>query len=150
MFDVKLSNKEKYEESKKFLAGKKKVLTKLPWGLLGFTICYDVRFPNLYRELAKKGAIFMSVPSAFTKTTGEKHWHTLLKARAIENFSYIFAAAQTGRHYNDRLTYGHSLIISPDGEILKEKEKGEGFIIARIDENLPKKLRDKIPSHKSN
>ncbi|NKA00951.1 MAG: carbon-nitrogen hydrolase family protein [Proteobacteria bacterium] len=104
----------------------------------------------LFRELAKKGAIFMTVPSAFTKTTGEKHWHTLLKARAIENFSYIFAAAQTGKHYNDRLTYGHSLIISPDGKILKEKEKGEGFIIARIDENLPKKLRAKIPSLKSN
>ncbi len=89
---------------------KKKVLARLPWGLMGFSICYDVRFPNLYRELAKKGAIFMTVPSAFTKTTGEKHWHTLLKARAIENFSYIFAAAQTGKHYNNRLTYGHSLI----------------------------------------
>jgi predicted amidohydrolase len=150
MFDVKLSKNEKYEESKKFSAGKKKVLVKLPWGLLGLSICYDVRFPNLYRDLAKKGAIFMAVPSAFTKTTGEKHWHTLLKARAIENFSYIFAPAQTGRHYNDRLTYGHSLIISPDGEILKEMEKGEGFIIARIDENLPKKLRAKIPSLKSN
>ena len=150
MFDVKLSKKEKYEESKKFLAGKKKVLARLPWGLMGFSICYDVRFPNLYRELAKKGAIFMTVPSAFTKTTGEKHWHTLLKARAIENFSYIFAAAQTGKHYNNRLTYGHSLIISPDGEILKEKEKGEGFIIAKIDENLPNKLRAKIPSLKSN
>jgi predicted amidohydrolase len=150
MFDASLSTKEKYEESKKFLAGKKKILAKLPWGLLGLTICYDVRFPNLYRELAKKGAIFMAVPSAFTKTTGEKHWHTLLKARAIENFSYIFAAAQTGKHYNDRFTYGHSLIVSPDGEILKEKEKGEGFIIASIDENLPKKLRAKIPSLKSN
>ena len=150
MFDVKLSKNEKYEESKKFLSGKKKVLAKLPWGLLGFSICYDVRFPNLYRELAKKGAIFMTVPSAFTKTTGEKHWHTLLKARAIENFSYIFAPAQTGKHYNDRLTYGHSLIISPDGEILKEIEKGEGFIVAGIDENLPKKLRAKIPSLKSN
>jgi predicted amidohydrolase len=150
MFDVKLSKKEKYEESKKFLAGKKKVLARLPWGLMGFSICYDVRFPNLYRELANKGAIFMTVPSAFTKTTGEKHWHTLLKARAIENFSYIFAAAQTGKHYNNRLTYGHSLIISPDGEILKEKEKGEGFIIAKIDENLPNKLRAKIPSLKSN
>ena len=140
MFDVKLSNKKKYEESKKFLAGKKKILTKLPWGLLGFSICYDVRFPNLYRELAKKGAIFMTVPSAFTKTTGEKHWHTLLKARAIENFSYIFAAAQTGKHYNERLTYGHSLIISPDGEILKEsvtaseiqleKQNGEPLIFS--------------------
>ena len=150
MFDVKLSKKEKYEESKKFLAGKKKVLAKLPWGLMGLTICYDLRFPNLYRELAKKGAIFMTVPSAFTKTTGEKHWHILLKARAIENFSYIFAAAQTGKHYNDRLTYGHSLIISPDGEILKEKEESEGFIISRIDENLPKKLRARIPSLRSN
>jgi predicted amidohydrolase len=150
MFDVKLSNKEKYEESKKFLAGKKKIIAKLPWGLLGFSICYDIRFPNLYRELAKKGAIFITVPSAFTKTTGKKHWHSLLKARAIENFSYVFAAAQTGKHYNDRSTYGHSLIISPDGEILKEKQKGEGFIIARIDENLPNKLRAKIPSLKSN
>jgi predicted amidohydrolase len=150
MFDAKLSKKEKYQESKKFLAGKKKVLAKLPWGLMGLTICYDIRFPNLYRQLAKKGAIFITVPSAFTKTTGEKHWHTLLKARAIENFSYIFAAAQTGKHYNERLTYGHSLIVSPDGKILNEKEKGEGFIIARIDENLPKKLRAKIPSLKSN
>ena len=138
------------KSQKNFLLVKKKVLAKLPWGSLGLTICYDVRFPSLYRELAKKGAIFMTVPSAFTKTTGEKHWHTLLKARAIENFSYIFAAAQTGKHYNNRLTYGHSLIISPDGEILKEKEKGEGFIIAKIDENLPNKLRAKIPSLKSN
>jgi predicted amidohydrolase len=150
MFDVKLSSSEKYEESKKFKSGNKKVLVKLPWGLLGLTICYDLRFPHLYRELAKKGALFMTVPSAFTKTTGEKHWHTLLKARAIENFCYIFAAAQTGKHYNNRQTYGHSLIVSPDGQILKEKEKGEGFIIVKIDETLPQKLRAKIPSLKGN
>ncbi len=150
MFDVKLSSSEKYEESKKFKSGSKKVLVKLPWGLLGLTICYDLRFPYLYRELAKKGAIFMTVPSAFTKTTGEKHWHTLLKARAIENFCYIFAAAQTGKHYNNRQTYGHSLIVSPDGQILKEKEKGEGFIVVKIDETLPSKLRAKIPSLKGN
>ena len=106
MFDVKVSKKEQHNESKVFKAGKKLVSAKLPWGKIGLTVCYDLRFPNLYRKLSKAGAIFLSVPSAFTQTTGKKHWHSLLKARAIENFCYVFAPAQVGKHYNGRKTYG--------------------------------------------
>ena len=105
------------------------------------SICYDLRFPNLYRKLAKQGSLFLSVPSAFTETTGRRHWHTLLKARAIENFCYIFAPAQGGTHYNGRKTFGHSLIISPDGKIIKELNKKEGVITAKIDPKIAKKLR---------
>jgi len=148
MYDVILSKKERYFESKTFTAGNKIKSFKLPWGKIGLTICYDLRFPNLYRKLSKQGAIFLSVPSAFTETTGKRHWHSLLKARAIENFSYIFAPAQGGKHYNGRKTFGHSLIISPDGKILKELDKKEGVITALIDPNLSKKLRSIIPSLK--
>ena len=146
MYDAILSKKEKYFESNTFSPGKNLKTSNLPWGKLGFTICYDLRFPNLFRKLAKSGSIFISVPSAFTETTGKKHWHSLLKARAIENFSYIFAPAQSGTHWNGRKTFGHSLIISPDGQILKEIKKGEGVITVSIDSNLPKILRNKIPS----
>ena len=146
MYDVVLSKREKYFESKTFNAGKQIKTFNLPWGKIGLTICYDLRFPNLFRRLSKKGSIFISVPSAFTETTGRKHWHTLLKARAIENFCYIFAPAQGGTHYNGRKTYGHSLIISPDGKILKELKKKEGVITTAIDPNLSKKLRLRIPS----
>ena len=118
----------------------------LPWGKLGLTICYDLRFPNLYRKLSKAGCLFLSVPSAFTETTGKKHWHTLLKARAIENFCYVFAPAQGGTHYNSRKTFGHSLIVSPDGKILKELNKKEGVITVKITPSLSKKLRKIIPS----
>ena len=110
------------------------------------SVCYDLRFPYMYRQMAQNGCIFFSVPSAFTETTGKKHWHTLLKARAIENFSYVFAPAQGGTHYNGRKTFGHSLIVSPDGKILKELKKSEGVITVKIDPNLPIKLRKKIPS----
>jgi len=150
MFDVRISKTEIYNESKKFLPGNKKVIAKLPWGKLGMGICYDIRFPNMFREYAKKGAIFLTVPSAFTKSTGEQHWHILLKARAVENFSYVFAAAQTGKHYNGRTTYGHSIIVSPDGKVLSEKKNGEGIITALIDEKLPMQLRKQIPSLKNN
>ena len=149
MFDVTLSKKEKYFESKTFKAGKSLKTVNLPWGKLGLTICYDVRFPNMYRKLAQKGSIFISVPSAFTETTGKKHWHSLLQARAIENFSYIFAPAQCGKPWNKRRTYGHSLIISPDGKILKELKKGVGVITANIDPKLSVDLRKKIPSLKN-
>ena len=148
MYDVVLSKKEKYFESKTFKPGKKIKSFKLPWGKLGLSICYDLRFPNLYRNLAKSGSIFLSVPSAFTETTGKKHWHSLLKARAIENFCYVFAPAQVGKHYNGRKTYGHSLIISPDGKILKELKRSEGVITAPIFPNLAYVLRKKIPSLK--
>ena len=146
MFDVVLSKKEKYFESKTFTAGKFLKTINLPWGKLGLSICYDIRFPNMYRKLAKKGSIFFSIPSAFTETTGKKHWHSLLKARAIENFSYIFAPAQYGTHWNKRKTYGHSLIVSPDGKILKELKKGIGVITASIDPKICTELRKKLPS----
>ena len=150
MYNAKLTKREKYFESKTFAAGKKIKSYNLPWGKVGLTICYDLRFPNLYRNLSKSGVLFLSIPSAFTETTGKKHWHTLLKARAIENFCYVFAPAQGGTHYNGRKTYGHSMIISPDGKILKELNKSEGVITASIDPKLPKKLRLMIPSLKFN
>ena len=148
MYDVVLSKKEKYFESKTFNAGKNQKTFNLPWGKLGLSICYDLRFPNHYRKLSKAGSVFLSIPSAFTETTGKKHWHTLLKARAIENFCYIFAPAQGGIHYNGRKTFGHSMIVSPDGKILKELKKNEGVITTIIDAKLPKVLRLKIPSLK--
>ena len=146
MYNAVLSKKEKYFESKTFTSGNIIKSYKLPWGKIGLTICYDLRFPNLFRKLSKSGSIFLSVPSAFTDTTGKRHWHSLLRARAIENFCYIFAPAQGGRHYNGRETYGHSMIISPDGKILKELKKKEGVITTLINPNLPKRLRSIIPS----
>ena len=148
MYDVSLSRKEKYFESKTFLPGKQIKFFELPWGKLGFSICYDLRFPNLYRKLSKAGSIFLSIPSAFTETTGRRHWHSLLRARAIENFCYVFAPAQGGTHFNGRKTFGHSMIVSPDGKILKELKKSEGVITVSVDQKLPKKLRSIIPSLK--
>ena len=146
MYDAKLSKSEKYFESKTFRAGKNIKVVKLPWGKLGLSICYDLRFPNMYRKMSKKGAIFLSIPSAFTETTGKRHWHTLIKARAIENFSYVFAPGQAGKHCNGRKTYGHSMIVSPDGKILKELGKREGVITTKIDPKIPIELRKTIPS----
>ena len=149
MYDVVLSKKEKYFESKTFSAGRQIKSFNLPWGKIGLSICYDLRFPNMYRKLSKAGCDYISIPSAFTETTGKRHWHSLLRARAIENFCYIFAPAQGGTHYNGRKTFGHSMIISPDGKILKELKKSEGVITVSIDQKLPKKLRSIIPSLKS-
>ena len=150
MYDAVLSQKEKYFESKTFIAGTSLKTADLPWGKLGLSICYDVRFPNMFRKLSQEGSLFISVPSAFAETTGKKHWHSLLKARAIENFCYIFAPAQYGTHWNKRKTYGHSLIVSPDGQILKELKKGTGVITASIDPNVSKILRKRIPSLNKN
>jgi predicted amidohydrolase len=146
MYDAVLNKREKYFESKTFSAGKKIKSSNLPWGKLGLSICYDLRFPNMFRRLSKAGCDYISIPSAFTETTGKKHWHSLLKARAIENFCYIFAPAQGGTHYNGRKTFGHTMIVSPDGKILKELKKSEGVITAVIDPKLTKKLRSIIPS----
>ena len=146
MFDVILNKKEIHNESKIFKSGNKLKSVKLPWGTLGLTICYDLRYPELYRKLSKKKLHFISVPSAFTKITGKKHWLTLLKARAIENFCYIFAPNQVGKNTKKRETFGHSVIISPDGKILKLKKKNQGLIYADIDPNISIELRKKIPS----
>jgi predicted amidohydrolase len=146
MFDVKLPNKEQHKESKTYKPGKKLVTVNLPWGRLGLTICFDLRFPEIYRNLSKKKLHFISVPSAFTKITGQKHWIELLKARAIENFCYIFAPNQTGKNTKKRETFGHSTIISPDGKILKLKKSGIGIVYADIKPNLSMQLRKIIPS----
>ena len=118
MFDVDLAGGESYRESNNYRAGDLAVVADLPWGLLGMTVCYDLRFPALYRALAEAGASFLAIPSAFTKQTGEAHWHVLMRARAIENGCYVFAAAQGGRHENGRDTFGHSLIVDPWGKII--------------------------------
>ena len=143
---MKLSNKENHRESKMFIPGKRLKVAKLPWGNLGLTIFYDLRFPELFRKLSKKKINFISVPSVFTKITGMKHWITLLRARAIENFCYIFAPAQTGKNNIKRETYGHSAIISPDGKVLKLKKNYPGIIYFDIDPKKSMKLRKKIPS----
>jgi predicted amidohydrolase len=146
MFDVDLPGGESYRESKNYQPGDKAVLADLPWGRLGLTTCYDLRFPALYRALAKGGADFITVPSAFTKQTGEAHWHVLLRARAIETGCFIFAAAQGGEHEMGRSTYGHSLIISPWGEILAEAGSDPDVIFADIDPAQVADARARIPS----
>jgi deaminated glutathione amidase len=146
MFDVDLPGGETHRESATYLPGKSAVLAKLPWGTLGFTICYDLRFPEQYKALALAGADFLTVPSAFTKQTGEAHWHILLRARAIETGSFVFAAAQGGRHDSGRTTYGHSLIISPWGEILAEAGTEPCTIVADIDTRLVSECRRHIPA----
>ena len=146
MFDVKLDGGEHYRESKRYTAGTVAVVANLPWGRLGMTICYDMRFPGLYRKLAQAGADFLTVPSAFTVPTGKAHWHALLRARAIETGCFVLAAAQVGEHACGRKTYGHSLIISPWGEILAEAEGGSGIILAEIDPDEVQEARRKIPS----
>ena len=146
MFDVDLPGGESYRESKNYQPGEKAVAADLPWGRLGFTTCYDLRFPALYRTLAQGGAEFISVPSAFTKQTGEAHWHVLLRARAIENGAFIFAAAQGGMHEVGRATFGHSLIVSPWGEILCEAGDGPDVLFADIDPAQVADARARIPS----
>src|SRR6059058_2001637 len=133
MFDIELDGGESYRESAKYQPGETAVISDLPWGRIGLTICYDVRFPALYRALAESGASFITVPSAFTVRTGEAHWHTLLRARAIENGCYIFAAAQAGKHESGRECYGHSLIVDPWGVVLAEGGVEPGIVTARID-----------------
>jgi predicted amidohydrolase len=146
MFDIQLDSGESYRESASYQPGDTAVFADLPWGRLGLTVCYDMRFPALYRALAERGAIFLAAPSAFTRKTGEAHWHTLLRARAIENGAYVFAAAQGGTHESGRVTYGHSLIIDPWGEVLAEAGTEPGVILARIDPARVESVRKSIPS----
>jgi predicted amidohydrolase len=118
----------------------------LPWGRIGLSVCYDLRFPQLYRALARAGAVVLTVPSAFTETTGKAHWHVLLRARAIENGAFVIAPAQGGIHANGRRTYGHSLIVSPWGEILAEAGMDPGIIVAEIETAESAAARTRIPS----
>ena len=148
MFDVDLAGGESYRESAYFRPGAKAVLADLPFGRLGLSICYDLRFPALYRALAAAGADFIAIPSAFTKQTGEAHWHVLVRARAIETGAFVLAATQGGLHENGRSTYGHSLIVSPWGEILAEAGEEPGVIFADIDLAASAEARASIPAIK--
>jgi deaminated glutathione amidase len=146
MFDVDLADGESYRESRNYRPGELAVLADLPWGRLGLTVCYDLRFPALYRALAEAGATMLAIPSAFTKQTGEAHWHVLMRSRAIENGSFVFAAAQGGKHENSRETYGHSLVVDPWGRIIAEGGTEPGIVMAEINLAEVARARSRIPS----
>lgn len=146
LFDVDLPGGESLRESHAYEGGTSAVLQSLPFGVLGMTICYDIRFPHLYRSLAQAGATVFTVPSAFTVPTGQAHWHVLLRARAIETGSFVIAAAQGGKHESGRETYGHSLIVSPWGEVLAEGGTEPEVLIADLDMEEAAKVRRRIPS----
>jgi len=146
MFDVDLKDGESYRESNNFRPGELAMVTDLPWGRLGLTVCYDLRFPALYRALAEAGASFLAIPSAFTRQTGEAHWHILVRARAIETGCFVLAAAQGGKHENGRETYGHSLIVDPWGRILAEGDTEPGVVFADVNPSEVATARGRIPS----
>ncbi len=146
MFDVDLAGGESYRESSTYRPGEAAVVAETPFGRLGMTVCYDLRFPQLYRALAQAGAGLLAVPSAFTRQTGEAHWHVLLRARAIEAGAYVFAAAQCGSHAGGRKTYGHSLIVDPWGVVLADGGEEPGFVIADVDPAKAADSRRSLPS----
>jgi deaminated glutathione amidase len=146
LFDVDLAGGESYRESEHARPGRAAILADLPFGRLGLSICYDLRFPQLYRALAMAGAEFIAVPAAFTRQTGEAHWHVLIRARAIETGTFILAATQGGLHENGRATFGHSLIVSPWGEILAEGGEDPGVIFADLDLAASAEARVRIPA----
>ena len=146
LFDVDLPTGETLRESHAYEGGAQAVLAQTPLGPIGLTICYDMRFPHLYRALAQAGAKLFTVPSAFTVPTGQAHWHVLLRARAIETGSFVLAAAQGGRHESGRETYGHSLIVSPWGEVLAEAGVEPGIVVADLDLAQADAARARIPA----
>jgi predicted amidohydrolase len=148
MFDIELANGESYCESDVITPGNRAVIADLPWGKLGMTICYDLRFAALYRTLAQAGAEIITIPAAFTQTTGKAHWHTLVRARAIETGSYIIAPNQCGLHVDERASYGHSLIVDPWGKILADGGPEPGIIMADIDLSKVNLARGRIPALK--
>ena len=147
LFDVKLPDREEsYRESYSMYPGTDPVTVDTPLGRIGLTICYDLRFPELYRGLVDDGAVAFTVPAAFTRTTGEAHWHTLLRARAIENLAYVIAPGQYGSHPDNRETFGHSLIVDPWGSVLAEADDSDCHIVADIDPELPARMRREFPA----
>lgn len=146
LFDVDLPSGEQYRESSTVAGGRDAVTADLPWGKLGLSVCYDVRFPQLYRALAQAGAFAFTIPAAFTETTGKAHWHVLLRARAVESGAFVIAPAQGGKHANGRSTYGHSLIVSPWGDVLAEAGTDPGVIVADIDPAHSTAARTRIPN----
>jgi predicted amidohydrolase len=146
MFDVDLAGGESYRESDTYEPGRDTCVARTPWGGLGMTVCYDVRFPALYRDLAHAGADFLTVPSAFTRPTGTAHWSVLLRARAVENGCFVFAPAQCGEHAGGRKTYGHSMIVDPWGVVLAEAGEEVGVMVADIDPARVREVRASVPS----
>ncbi len=146
LFDVDVGTGDVYRESDTYRAGSGVTLVPTPWGVFGMTVCYDMRFPHLYRDLARAGAVMLSAPSAFTRPTGEAHWHVLLRARAIECGAFVFAPAQTGDHAGGRKTYGHSLAVGPWGEILADGGTEPGITCVEIDTAKAGEARARIPS----
>ena len=149
LFDVDLPNGESWRESATYTGGDRAVLAETPWGLLGLTICYDIRFAALYRALAENRASFLSAPACFTKQTGEAHWHVLHRARAIETGSFMISAAQGGLHEDGRETFGHSIIVDPWGRVLAEGGTEPGVFLAEIDTALVAEVRGRIPTLKN-
>lgn len=148
LFDVDLGGGERYAESDGFEPGNAPVVVATPYGKLGLAVCYDLRFPELFRILLAKGAEIISLPAAFTVPTGEAHWDVLLRARAIENSCYVVAAAQSGHHDNGRATYGHSMIVDPWGTVLSCKPDGTGVVLARYERERVDAVRRRLPSIK--
>jgi len=146
LFDTDLPGMEHLKESKGVTPGQKVVVAETAFGPLGLSICYDLRFPELYRELSRRGARILAIPSAFTERTGRAHWELLLRARAVENLAYVFAPAQTGQHAKNRASWGHAMIVSPWGEILAEVTDGEGVALAEIDFERQEKIRRELPA----
>lgn len=146
LFDIELSNGEFYRESEVVAPGDKAVVATTPWGKLGMTVCYDLRFAALYRALAQNGAQFITIPAAFTQTTGRAHWQTLVCARAIETGSYIIAPNQCGHHVDRRASWGHSLIVDPWGKVLADGGIDPGIVYAKIDLSNVHSARSRIPA----
>jgi nitrilase len=146
LFDVLLADgNERYDESSIFSAGNEVIVFESNGVKVGLAICYDLRFPEMFRELSSRGAEVILLPAAFTAETGKAHWHTLLKARAIENLSYVVASAQGGFHVNGRETYGHSMIIDPWGNVLDEHDSGPGVVIADFNREYQQQIRHSFP-----
>lgn len=146
LFDVSLADGTVLRESARTLPGSEPVTTRIPAGILGLTVCYDLRFPYLYQALVDRGAVAVTIPSAFTRPTGAAHWHVLMRARAIETQCYVIAPAQHGRNWEKRASYGHSLIVDPWGEIVAELPEGDGVITADIDPGRIASVRAQLPS----
>jgi predicted amidohydrolase len=145
MFDATLPDGKVIRESSAYCPGDRAVLAETPWGKLGLTICYDLRFPQLYRALARGGARYLTVPSSFQRATGKSHWHSLLKARAIENACFVFAPAMCGEHPGQRTTYGHSLVVDPWGEVLADGGEEPGVVYADVDPARIERVRAMLP-----
>jgi predicted amidohydrolase len=146
MFDATLPSGTVIRESSAYRPGERAVIAETPWGRLGMTVCYDLRFPHLYRALAQRGALMLAIPSSFQRETGKAHWHTLLRARAIENASFVIAAALCGDHPGKRMTYGHSLVVDPWGEVLADGGESPGVIFADLDLSRVEAVRAMLPS----